>query len=95
VVDNGRDAIERFRGGEQFDAVICDLMMPDVTGADVFHALEELDPAQAERVIFLTGGAFTPTSQAFLASVSNRCFEKPCDLQTLRATIREYVARRA
>ncbi len=94
VVNNGRDAIARFRDGEQFDVIICDLMMPDVTGADVFRTLEDIAPAQAERVIFLTGGAFSPTSQEFLASVPNRCFEKPCDLQTLRAVIREYVARR-
>jgi hypothetical protein len=44
-------------------------------------------------MIFLTGGAFSESSQGFLDGVSNRWFEKPCNLELLRATVREVVVR--
>jgi hypothetical protein len=37
--------------------------------------------------VFLTGGAFTPTLQAFLAGVANECIAKPFDVATLKSTV--------
>ncbi|MCY1074065.1 hypothetical protein [Archangium lansingense] len=42
-------------------------------------------PEQAERVIFMTGGAFTEQSRAFLAGTGLPCLDKPIDAQRLRA----------
>jgi signal transduction histidine kinase/CheY-like chemotaxis protein len=91
VVASGREALARITSGERFDVILCDLMMPEMTGAELHAALVETDADQAERMIFITGGAFTPTSQAFLERVTNRSFEKPCDLGVLRAAIRALV----
>jgi PAS domain S-box-containing protein len=92
VVNSGRDALEKLKAGERFDVILCDLMMPEITGADVHAALVEHAPEQAERIIFITGGAFSPASQQFLERVTNLCFEKPCDLQELRAAVRRRIA---
>jgi CheY-like chemotaxis protein len=93
VVNRGQDAITRLRGGERFDAILCDLLMPEVTGIELYRELRQIAPDQADCMIFLTGGAFSESSQGFLDGVSNRWFEKPCNLELLRATVREVVVR--
>jgi CheY-like chemotaxis protein len=92
IVANGREAFTRIQGGERFDVILCDLMMPEMTGPDLYAALTEAAPEQARRIIFITGGAFSPTAQQFLERVPNPCFEKPCDIQKLRTAIRQQIA---
>ncbi len=93
VVNRGSDAIDRLRAGERFDAILCDLLMPEVTGIELYTELRQIAPEQADCMIFLTGGAFSESSQRFLDGVSNRWFEKPCNLDMLRAAVREVVVR--
>jgi PAS domain S-box-containing protein len=88
TASSGREALDRINNGEHFDVILCDLMMPEMTGAELHAALVERDPEQAKRMIFVTGGAFSPASQVFLESITNPCFEKPCDLRKLREAIR-------
>lgn len=93
VVNRGSEALGRLRGGERFDAILCDLLMPEVTGVELYTELRQIAPDQADCMIFLTGGAFSESSQQFLDGVSNRWFEKPCNLDLLRAAVREVVVR--
>jgi FixJ family two-component response regulator len=62
--------------------------MPQVTGMDLFDALMRIDVEQARRVVFMTGGAFTPKARDFMASVPNQSFEKPLDNASLHALVR-------
>lgn len=94
VINDGRIALERLRNGDRFDVILCDLMMPELTGADLHAALRELSPDLADQMIFITGGAFSPASQQFLERITNLCFEKPCDLDELRSAVRRRVAAR-
>ncbi|PYN41729.1 MAG: hypothetical protein DMD95_18640 [Candidatus Rokuibacteriota bacterium] len=84
VATTGSEVVQRLASGERFDIILCDLMMPGMTGMDLHEELERLEPAQATRMIFLTGGAFTPRARAFLAGVPNARLEKPFDPQGLR-----------
>ncbi len=88
VAGGGREALELLRRGERFDLILCDLMMPDLTGMDVHAAALEAFPEQARRVLFMTGGAFTPRARDFLENVPNPCIEKPFDPQALRVLVR-------
>jgi two-component system cell cycle sensor histidine kinase/response regulator CckA len=87
----GESALARIRVGERFDAILCDLMMPQLTGMDLHEALLEIDPRQAQAMLFLTGGAFTPRARAFLDRVSNPTIEKPFDSEALRRGLRRLV----
>jgi two-component system, NtrC family, sensor kinase len=89
---SSKAALERFRNGERFDVVLCDLMMPYLTGIDLYDALLEIDPRQARSVLFLTGGAFTPRAQAFLDRVQSATIEKPFNQATLNRRVREFFA---
>jgi CheY-like chemotaxis protein len=80
---SGRDALERLGRGERFDAILCDLMMPGLSGMDLHAEVVALDPAQARRFVFITGGAFTEAAQAFLAGTSCPSLEKPIDRAAL------------
>lgn len=88
---SGAEAIDRIRAGERFDLILCDLMMPVVTGMEVHAAIASVAPDQAERMVFLTGGAFTPAARDFLERVSNERFDKPFDGGRLRMLAKEMV----
>ncbi|WP_437319243.1 hybrid sensor histidine kinase/response regulator [Sorangium sp. So ce385] len=89
---SARDALTRIRAGERYDAILCDLMMPDMTGMDFYASLAEHAPEQQRRVVFLTGGAFTERSKAFLQQVNARLLLKPFDAATLLSLVDEVVA---
>ncbi len=85
---DGREALERFLNGERFDAIVSDLMMPELTGMELYAELSRIAPDQAARMIFMTGGVFTPAGHAFLDRVPNERIEKPFDMKRLRALVR-------
>jgi signal transduction histidine kinase len=87
AVTSARDAIGRVSKGERFDVILCDLMMPEVTGMDLYAELLRLAPEQAENVVFMTGGAFTSRAREFLDQVRNPQFEKPFDVGSLKALV--------
>ena len=81
------DALSRVRGGEHFDLILCDLMMPVMDGRELYTELGRVSPEQAKKVVFLTGGAFTPSLQAFLATVPNESISKPFDVAQLKRAV--------
>jgi CheY-like chemotaxis protein len=91
VSSDAADALERILSGERFDVVLCDLMMPQMTGMDLHAALTENAPDQAERMVFLSGGAFTTAARAFLDEVPNERLEKPFDTRQLSALVNERI----
>lgn len=95
VTTRAEDAIEMVASGTRFDLILCDLMMPQVTGMEVHERLTQIAPDQAERMVFLTGGAFTPRARAFLDKMPGRVVDKPFDVTRLRAVASEWVARAA
>jgi PAS domain S-box-containing protein len=82
--EEAREALER---GERFDVILCDLMMPQMTGMELHAALERVAPDQARRMVVLTGGAFTEGGRAFLARVALPLVEKPFDAARLRELV--------
>jgi PAS domain S-box-containing protein len=83
------EMLPRLEAGERFDLILCDLMMPRMTGMDFHAALHRLRPDLTGRVIFLTGGAFTPQAKDFLERVPNRRVEKPFNARALLAVTHE------
>jgi CheY-like chemotaxis protein len=92
VASRAREALARIAQGETFDIILCDLMMPDVSGIDVYEYFVREHPAIAERVIFMTGGAFTPKANQFLSSISNERIDKPFSLAQINKLIDRHLA---
>jgi CheY-like chemotaxis protein len=93
VVNSAREALARIGAGESFDLVLCDLMMPELTGVDFHERLALVAPALLDRVVYLTGGAFTPRTAAFLDQASIPRLEKPLAVAELRAAVQEHLVR--
>ena len=92
TLTNAATAVERIAAGERFDVIFSDLMMPGMSGMELHAELERLVPQQAKRMVFLTGGAFTPRASEFLGTVRNRFLDKPFDYAALSALAHEYAS---
>jgi len=82
-----REALDEMLGGRRFDAVLCDVMMPEMSGIEVYQQLHERDPEQAARLVFVTGGAFSAEARGFLEAGQHRVVEKPATQLTLLRAI--------
>ena len=93
TVSRAREALALLESGRRFDVLLCDLMMPDVPGMGLLESIRRVAPDQAERVIFVTGGAFTPEARAFLAASRNPVVEKPFEPEALNEVMLSVIAR--
>jgi CheY-like chemotaxis protein len=85
---DGREAVA-LMAENAYDVILCDLIMPEMTGMDVYRAALQRETPVNERIVFMTGGAFTQRARDFLQSVPNLRIEKPFDLTHLERTIYE------
>ncbi|MCA9708534.1 MAG: response regulator [Myxococcales bacterium] len=86
---DGLQALRRIRGGEVYDVVLCDLVMPEMSGMELHATLAREDPSLAERMLFMAGGAFTDEARAFLEREDIRWLSKPLNPRTLVEALEE------
>ena len=90
AVLTAKDALALLAAGRTFDVVLSDLMMPGMSGMQLYEAIGRLHPEMARKVVFLTGGAFTPEANAFLDRVDNQRIDKPFDSEVLRKLVQKF-----
>lgn len=93
VVTSGTDALALLQRGERFDAVLCDVMMPSMPGFDLHDHVRVLAPDQADRMVFMTGGATTPRAREFVASRGDTVLQKPLSMDVVRETVARLLRR--
>ena len=91
VTEAATEALALCASGEKFDLILCDLMMPEMTGMDLHRELSLVSPEQADRMIFVTGGAFTEKARRFLSETPKEHLEKPFASANLRAIVQRYL----
>jgi len=91
VAGSGREALEILVKDIGFDAILCDLMMLDLPGSDLYDIVRGRWPQLGEAFVFLTGGRGYPEVAAFLSRISNLALDKPTSEDALLAAIRERV----
>ena len=87
LAHDGKEALALLQRDQNFDVIICDLMMPGVDGARVHNELKSTAPKLAERLLFTSGGAVTPRITAFAASLGQALLEKPFTAEQLMAAV--------
>jgi PAS domain S-box-containing protein len=92
IATGGREALAVIRSGAKFDVIFCDLMMPGMSGIDLYEQLRVQSAGLERKIVFMTGGAFTTRAAEFLASVDNRRIEKPFSLGLLERIVQEMAA---
>ena len=93
VQETGRGALAALQADAGYDLILCDLMMPDLTGMDLHGQVAARAPALADRFVFLTGGAFTAGARDFLERVKNERVEKPFEPAALRNLVSRLLSR--
>jgi signal transduction histidine kinase len=87
TVGSAVEALARLEKGERYDVILCDLMMPQMTGVELHAALLRLDPSIARQMVFLTGGVFTAEMRTFLDDAPNARVEKPFNMTMLKSLV--------
>lgn len=90
IAENGKaglDALRRSLEGASYDLVLCDLMMPDLNGMDLYEQVRDESPELARRFVFMTGGAFTDRARQFLAEHTIDRLEKPFALEDVERLV--------
>jgi CheY-like chemotaxis protein len=80
-------ALARVQAGGNFDAIVCDLHMPGLTGMQFHEEVSKIAADLAGRIVFVTGGAAAPEAAAFLERTTNTCIEKPFQREALRLAV--------
>ncbi|MDB5219323.1 MAG: sensory box histidine kinase/response regulator [Myxococcaceae bacterium] len=84
AVTRARSALDLLVGGERFDAILCDLMMPEMSGIELHDELARLAPECVGRLVYMTGGAFTDEARAFLGTFGKSAIGKPFSEKDVR-----------
>jgi two-component system cell cycle sensor histidine kinase/response regulator CckA len=93
IAGNGMEAMDRLRTGD-YEAVICDLMMPRVDGEALYNDVVRTFPYLADRFLFVTGQASRKAGFSdFVTRTGNSLIEKPFDIHELRRMVRELFQR--
>jgi signal transduction histidine kinase/CheY-like chemotaxis protein len=94
ALSDPREAQRILSSPSDFDVILCDLMMPHITGQELYIAIKDRRPELAQRFVFVTGGATTTAAKSFLELLPNDVIEKPFSITSLLSLARRYVLRR-
>jgi two-component system, cell cycle sensor histidine kinase and response regulator CckA len=86
VAADGRRALELIEA-QPFDVVVCDLIMPEMSGMELFETVRRSNPDQAARFVFVTGGTNSPEARDFLLNVPHPRVYKPVRAEDLVSVI--------
>jgi CheY-like chemotaxis protein len=87
TANSGTEAVERIALGHDYDVILLDVFMPDQEGKETYEKIVGLRPDLTRRIIFITGDATVPDTEAFLEKTGASYVAKPFNLDVLVATI--------
>jgi two-component system cell cycle sensor histidine kinase/response regulator CckA len=77
TAQGARAALGRLRADPAFDVVLCDLLMPEMSGIELYREISAADPGLAGRFVFLSGGTNTELAAEFFRTIANPWLSKP------------------
>jgi len=86
TINNADTALERLRT-ERYSLVLLDIKLPGMSGIELYHHIEEIAPALARRVMFVTGDVMQSATRSFLEKTGAPYITKPLDIEVLKKTI--------
>jgi PAS domain S-box-containing protein len=86
TINNADTALKRLRT-ERYSLVLLDIKLPGMSGIELYHHIEEIAPALARRVIFITGDVMESSTRSFLEKTGVPYITKPLDIEVLKKTI--------
>ena len=74
---HGKGALALLTLDASYDCILCDLMIPGLSGAEVYREATARWPSLSNRFVFMTGGAVTPDCREFLDAFTGDVLWKP------------------
>ena len=93
TAESGNSAL-RISAKRKFDVIISDMRIPDVDGAGLYQRLKNAHPQLIDRLVFITGDALGPSSEAFLERTGLRYLEKPVTPDEVRNIVRHAMTKK-
>ncbi len=90
TLESGFECIDLIKSGEQFDIILMDDMMPNMSGVETFHKLKELDNFDTP-VIALTANAISGMREKYIEEGFNDYLSKPIDKMELNKILNTYI----
>jgi len=84
ALESAVEALSHLDEAEPYDWVICDVMMPAMTGMEFFETIRARGTGFEKKIILMTGGAFTPKVRAWMDGLANPKLEKPFRIRQLK-----------
>jgi len=82
AVENGVEGVHEVLSNE-FEVILCDMMMPTLPGDMFYRAVERTRPHLCDRFIFMTGHRGSPKVNEFIRSVNGTMLAKPFQVDDL------------
>jgi CheY-like chemotaxis protein len=95
TIPRAREALAALQAGQVPDVILCDLMMPDMSGVDLYEQIVASLPGLVDRVVFVSGGAFSDRAREFVATHQVAVVEKTFTATRLREEVEAAIARAA
>ncbi|HVH48041.1 MAG TPA: ATP-binding protein [Labilithrix sp.] len=92
IARSGHEALQRLHSGEAYDLIVCDLLVENIDGIELYRRIREEWPGLHTRIIFLTGDAFISRTQEFLATIPNRHLQTPFEHDELLDVVDDVLA---
>jgi CheY-like chemotaxis protein len=91
VAGSGPDALALLAAGERFDAILCDVIMPEMNGLGFYDAVVRSHFDHAERIVFMTGGMLMESTRKLVRRVGNPVLEKPFGYDAVVAVLQKQI----
>lgn len=89
---SGNQALRRLLSDTPPDAVVCDMLLPDISGVEVFQRAVAADPSYRQRFAVATAGYTVPEIATFLAGFSGPVLKKPIEARQLTQAVKSCLA---
>jgi PAS domain S-box-containing protein len=76
------------REPREFDLVLCDVLMPGLSGTELYQKLAQSRPEQAKRFAFMTGGMLNDLQRRLIADGDLPLLQKPFEIERVLALLR-------
>jgi len=86
TVNQANTALQKLRT-KRYDLILLDIKLPGMSGIELYHHIETIDPALLKKVMFITGDVMETTTRDFLSKTEASYISKPFDSEQLKRDI--------
>ncbi|MCC7460188.1 MAG: response regulator [Proteobacteria bacterium] len=95
VKESSVDAYQFLKSHPDFDVILCDLMMPEMNGVELYEKVTGIFPEMAHKFVFMSGGAFTQNAIDFMSSTNPKRIDKPFTPAALKLFLKQFLVEQA